>query len=146
MPRLLSENALHNQKSARPAAFAVIEQDGYELDNVVTRAAENPGSFFIPAYEERVSLVLGDYVKLVFILECHDQDGTFLQGERMWVEVNKIEKTEDNIFYTGELGNEPVCSSVIHLGAQIRFSPEHVACILVRRTDPRHPDYSPVKQ
>lgn len=114
-----------------------LDQDGWELESAVEKHEQNPAGFHIPSDEERSSLQIGDRVKLLFLFLAHDADGEYVQGERMWVTV--VAKTEQG--YEGQLEAKPVTSSVLKPGDAIPFTPDHVATILIRETDPRHPRY-----
>lgn len=77
-----------------------------------------PDTFWIPARQERESLVADDLVKLVFNLT----DGNQTQGERMWVLVTG----GDGKHYTGTLDNDPYCTDKIKAGLEVEFEPRHV--------------------
>lgn len=89
----------------------------WTVDNAEERAAEAPGSFFIPAAQLRASLREGDVVKLIFRLERDDGETAV---ERMWVEVRETDP------HVGLLRNVPRLEGVIDLGEEVRFGPEHV--------------------
>jgi len=120
-----------------------IEEDGWELENVVEANQYSPSTFHIPSEEERTNLRVGDRVKLIFLFPCEDDEEEFpvVQGERMWVTVREVDGTE----YQGELETAPTISDLLHVGDLIRFGPEHIASIMIRKTDQRHPEYQALK-
>jgi hypothetical protein len=115
-----------------------IHDDGRELESALEQHHQFPDRFQIPSEEERSNLQPGDMVQMVFLLLGQDETGSYIQGERMWVTVQKVTTTS----YTGVLESLPVTSDVLHPGDTVQFGPEHVASILIRKTDLRHPDYA----
>jgi hypothetical protein len=89
-----------------------IEEDGWELENVVEANQYSPTTFHIPSEEQRTNLRVGDRVKLIFLFPCEDEEEAFpvVQGERMWVTVREVGRTE----YQGELETAPTISDVLH--------------------------------
>jgi hypothetical protein len=85
------------------------------LGNAEERSAQHPTTFHIPSREERTSLNIGEYAKLIFD-----------DRERMWVCVTDI--VADG--YVGSLANDPVAVDMEH-GDEVRFRPEHIADILI---------------
>lgn len=115
-------------------AMPDLEQDGWELESAVEKQLLQPG-FHIPSAEERSHVQIGDRVKPLCVLLAHDADGEYVQGERLWVTV--VEAREQS--YVGQLESQPVTSTVLQPGDRIEFTPDHVATILIRTSDPRHP-------
>ncbi len=91
----------------------------------------------MPSYEERTKLKIGDMVKLLFLLVGEDETGPIVQRERMWVTVREVKGTG----YVGMLESLPRTSDVLAPEDLIVFEPEHVAAVLIRKADPRHPHY-----
>ena len=86
-----------------------------------------PDTFWIPPLEQRVNLKVGQAAKLVFEIECEDENGIFINSERMWVIVSEI----IGDFYIGILDNKPASfmpSDEVYLcfGAEIPFKVEHI--------------------
>lgn len=115
-----------------------LDDDGWELESAVERHRQSPSQFQIPSEEERAKLQPGDMAKLLFLLLGSDDTGKYVQCERMWVTVQETTTTG----YEGTLESLPVTSDVLHPGQTIQFRPEHVTSIMIRNTDPRHPDYA----
>ena len=93
----------------------------WTLASAESRAAEH-ASFKIPSRAEREGLRVGDFAKLIFI---ESVEGGPLHGERMWVEIARVEGTHYR--YRGLLRNTPVQIQDLDAGASIEFGPEHVA-------------------
>jgi len=115
-----------------------LDDDGWELESAVERHRGFPSRFQIPSEEERAKLQPGDMVKLLFLLLGTDETGQYVQCERMWVTVQETTTAG----YEGTLESPPATSDVLHPGQTIQFRPEHVASIMIRKTDPRHLDYT----
>ncbi len=94
---------------------------GWRLEDVVVRQRESPRSYPIPRAAERSGLIVGDLVKLVFLLETPGE----VEGERMWVEVDQV---VDGGF-VGRLANEPQFVP-LKLDDEVRFEPRHVASVV----------------
>ena len=88
--------------------------------------------FDIPSQQERTSLSLGSRVKLLFLILGRDEDGDFIQCERMWVTVVEVNEKR----YVGVLESLPAASDVLSPGDRIAFAPEHVATILMPSPQP----------
>ncbi len=89
----------------------------FTLIDGVERNAENPDTFEIPTLEERLAVQPGDYAKVGF--ECEDQD---LGGERMWVQVERIEDGQ----WIGTLANDPMVIPSLRFGDEVRFEAKHI--------------------
>ena len=85
-----------------------------QLTDVVVWERDKPGSYDLPPFEERVSLVPGDLAQLVF-------DGM----ERVWVKVSQASHTPGGTYYTGHVVSEPLAVPV-KAGDWVNFRPRHV--------------------
>lgn len=85
-----------------------------------------PDAFPIPSDQERQGLVVGDLVKLVFVLEAAPATGP--NAERMWVEV--LARRGDG--YEGRLTNRPTVIPDLDEGTRLEFDHRHVAGIALR--------------
>lgn len=90
----------------------------YTLKNCASMAKSHPDTFHIPSLQERKSLAVGSFAKLIFVTSDGD-------GERMWVQVTKSGAT-----YRGALDNDPVVISGLRRGAAVTFGPQHVCAIM----------------
>jgi hypothetical protein len=117
--------------------MATLDDDGWELDNAEELHSRNPNTFHIPSREERTTLEIGARVKLVFLFLIERNGRPLIQGERMWCMIQEV----SNGRYTGVLESVPATSRAIRTGARIEFGPEHIAAVLIPRSDPRHPDF-----
>ncbi len=84
-----------------------------KLENVETRASDNPETFLIPSRQQRERVRKGDQVKLCF-----------KPGERMWVEITHVKDAR----YTGILRSRPAVTQA-NPGDVVVFGPEHIAMI-----------------
>src|SRR4051794_8274673 len=112
-----------------------LERDGWELLSAEEQHLAAPASFHIPSIEERSTLGIGQQAKLLFLLAVPGKD--LVQCERMWVRVTEVTAQR----YSGVLESMPVTTGAIDLGAHVSFGPEHVAAVMIPKTDPRHPHY-----
>jgi hypothetical protein len=111
----------------------------WHLDDAELRAEQHEG-FHVPPREERERLVVGDYAKLIFLLDTpvEHPERLPLTGERMWVEVTKSwdltshSENEEHLVYEGELNSTPVAVDISEK-ALVRFRPEHI--IEIQRGD-----------
>jgi len=118
--------------------MAALEHDGWTLDNAERRRAEAPGTFHIPSQAERTSLRVGQMVQLLFLFLNEETDGSpIIECEKMWVTIREASGRG----YEGTLESLPVASTALAPEASIRFGPEHVSAVYIRKTDPRHPEY-----
>jgi hypothetical protein len=129
--------------------MATLDHDGWELVNVEERHAERPDRFHIPSHQERESLAVGARVQLHFAFRTVYQGRReeyrgrqVIQVERMWVTIREATGSH----YAGTLDSDPVTSRVLRPGDRIEFGPEHVATVLIPRSDPRHPDFGREQQ
>ena len=107
--------------------FATLEEDSWTLDDGEKLHRAHPDTFWIPSLQERESLRVGDLVKLRFLIVVVDDDGNEEEGgERMWVEVEKCHQ----VYYQGELTNQPACTDEVMLGMVVWFEPRHVIDIM----------------
>jgi hypothetical protein len=110
-----------------------LDEDGWELDNAEELHARYPAKFHIPSRQERASLQVGARVKLVFLLRTQWKGEPIIHGERMWCTIREVLGER----YVGMLDSDPATSQVLKPGDRIEFGPEHVATVLIPRTDPR---------
>jgi hypothetical protein len=115
-----------------------LEEDAWELASAEERHAQYPDSFSIPSREERESLKRGDWVQLLFLLRGEKKGKTFVQCEKMWVNIHEVRSGE----YRGNLESKPATSQVLRPGSNVTFEPQHVCTVMILKTDPRHPDYA----
>lgn len=113
------------------------ETDGWELDNAEEKNLTYPDQFEIPSLEERRSVKVGQKVKLLFLFQLEEEGRPVIQCERMWVRLVRVSVDR----YEGKLLNKPYTSKLLRVGSVITFGPEHIATVLIPKTDPRHPDY-----
>ena len=103
--------------------LASLEQDGWELDSGVARHEESPDSFWIPSESARSNLKRGQAAKLIFLVQRDGPDGEpIVEGERMWVMVLGKEGGQ----YRGFLDNIPVTTTLLEIGDEVCFGPEHI--------------------
>lgn len=104
--------------------LARYDTQGYFLENGEKLHIDNPETFWIPAFELRLSVQPGAIVKLIFnMLENDKTDETSI--ERMWVEVKSV----DNGLYVGRLDNDPYGNVSVKCGDEVVFGPEHIIAI-----------------
>ena len=116
-----------------------LDEHGWTLDNAEDRHAEAPDTFHIPSRDERESLTVGRRVQLLFLFVDDDRPSEFVNCEKMWVSINAVQ----NGRYTAILDNLPAISDRVAPGDTVAFGLENIGSILIPKTDPRHPDYSP---
>lgn len=109
--------------------LANFKEDYWELRNGEKCHQEHPDKFWIPELSDRKSLNRGDAAKLIFDIECEDDDGNItIIGERIYVIVSEIVGDK----YIGILDSQPACIDkdqegvYLRFGAEIPFSSEHV--------------------
>jgi hypothetical protein len=88
------------------------------IDDAELRHAQNPQSFEIPPLEQRKSLAVGDFAKVIFKMGDH--------GERMWLKITAV-KPEGG--YEGRLDNDPVIMP-IKCGDSFTIEPRHINNIM----------------
>ena len=114
------------------------EEHGWELESAEDRHAQAPDTFLIPGEEERTSLQVNQRVQLLFLFIVAAEDGTpEIQCEKMWVTIDAASGDT----YQGTLDNCPASSEAVSPGDVISFGPQHVASVLIPKTDPRHPEF-----
>jgi len=94
----------------------------YELLDGEKKNKENPDTFEIPSMEERLAVVPGSWVQLMFYEE--DADIT----ERMWVKVTEVSPELSSL--TGKLDNDPYRLTSISCDDEVEFERKHVIKIL----------------
>jgi hypothetical protein len=108
--------------------FPCIATDFWELRSAEEAHRRNPDTFWIPPEQERNSLSRGQAVKLIFDIECYEEDGSVaVQGERMWVIVSEAGEG----YFVGILDSSPASfdpsdDTYLCFGAEVPFRPEHV--------------------
>ncbi len=118
--------------------FPTFEEHGWELESAEERHAQAPDTFLIPDKEERGCLQVNQRVQLLFLFIVAAPDGTpEIQCEKMWVTISLASQGK----YQGTLNNRPASSGVVALGDVISFDSQHVASVLIPKTDPRHPEF-----
>ncbi len=96
-----------------------LEDDGWQLESAVLRAAEAPETFELPSESVRTRLVPGCAAKLMFALRTDNQPVV----ERMWVDITGYTDTG----YVGVLNNKPrTPNSPVELGDRVEFGPNHI--------------------
>lgn len=100
------------QRLAWAATGRIIHR--WHLSSGVKRNREHPRTFQIPDEQERLAVVPGMDVKLMFEMK----DG----GERMWVTVTEVKKR----YLVGTLSNLPVVVPRLLPGDKIKFKREHI--------------------
>ncbi len=106
-----------------------------QLLDVEAEHRTHPRTFSIPRRAVRESLVPGDLVKLVFIV---DPPAGRTEAERMWVQVVGASGSG----YVGRLDNDPDYLVGLKADDLLAFRPEHVAARWVDESDPSyiHPE------
>ena len=119
-----------------------LDIDGWELEDAEERHRAHPETFEIPSAEERASWTPGTLVKLLFLFLNEEDGKPIIDCERMWVRITE----RRNGGYVGQLESLPATSDVLPLGAIVEFGPQHIAVVMIPRTDPRHPEYTPAPE
>lgn len=96
----------------------------YTLATSEHRYAKPPHTFLIPTREERMTVQVGHYARLIFLLLPEDREGR-IDAESMWVEVTSA---TDGV-YKGTLANDSVYIP-IEDGDEVEFNHTHVISIL----------------
>ena len=86
-----------------------LHRNGWELESAEERHRADPDRFIIPSQYERASLVVGSRVKLFFLIPGRDDNGDYIQCERMWVTVIEV----NDGYYVGTLESRPATSAVL---------------------------------
>ena len=109
--------------------LANFKEDYWELRSGEKSHQEHPDTFWIPDLSDRKSLKRGDAAKLIFDIECEDENGKItIEGERIYVIVSEVVGDK----YIGILDSQPACIDkdqggvYLGFGVEIPFSPEHV--------------------
>jgi hypothetical protein len=105
---------------------SVAGQVSYVLEDGEVAHLASPATFEIPPLMTRHDLKPGQFVKLMFTIKT----ATITQTERMWVVVSRREGDH----YVGVLDNDPVTTTALRHGMDVRFEPRHVVQILVRKS------------
>ncbi|MEH6789006.1 hypothetical protein [Parasphingorhabdus sp.] len=98
--------------------------DGWFLRDSEATHAEAPDTFSIPSEQERQSLAVGDFAKLVFEIWVDDPEES-ASVERMWVIVSEVLENS----YIGILDNEPdgiEKNDDFWCGSEIPFGAKHI--------------------
>ena len=119
--------------------MATLDIDGWELESAEERQALAPDTFHIPSREERESLQSGQRVQLLFLMLVKDAVPEDIMCEKMWVTIDEV--TPDG--YCGTLDSIPASSDALVPGDVVKFNPQHISCVLIPKSDPRHPEYNP---
>ena len=90
------------------------------LDDAEEIQKEAKYTFYRPSQELITKLRIGNYVKLIFRLECDNDDTP--NAERMWVEIAKIR----NGLFEGRLDNDPVFIEDLKCGDLVKFESKHI--------------------
>ncbi|HEX6536076.1 MAG TPA: DUF2199 domain-containing protein [Gemmatimonadaceae bacterium] len=113
---------------------ATIPVDGWELESGVARSRTHRDLPWIPDSATRESVRVGEFAKLIFIIEAATETGEAeTHGERMWVEVDHVEGAGGDVRYAGVLTNSAHIPGVTRPGMRVWFGAEHV--IDVQRAD-----------
>jgi hypothetical protein len=108
------------------ARLAVLDLDGWELQDGEACHREAPTTFSIPSSQERHSLKSGDLVKLIFRIGLRNAEGHDTEKiERMWVIVGGVQA---GLFW-GILDNDPYCTHDMKSGMRVVFEPRNVIAI-----------------
>lgn len=102
------------------------EEIGFTLENVAERNKLDSRHFLKPADDKIKQLVVGDIVKLIFLISKELENGC--RAERMWVEIEKIDKDS----FVGILTNQPTFINTIQAGDTINFSKDNIATVIVK--------------
>jgi hypothetical protein len=109
--------------------LANFKEDYWELRIGEKSHSEHPKTFWIPELSDRQSLKRGDAAKLIFDIECEDENGNItIEGERIYVIVSEVLGNK----YIGILDSQPKCIDkdqdgvYLGFGVEIPFSSEHV--------------------
>ncbi|MBO9557758.1 MAG: hypothetical protein J7515_04115, partial [Caulobacter sp.] len=87
-------------------AHPSLDIHGWTLESGEQRNADTPETFWIPDRKDREALRLGHGVKLIFLIQVEEEDGSYsIDTERMWVVVTE----SFGGGYLGLLDNEPAC-------------------------------------
>jgi hypothetical protein len=105
----------------------------WTLEDIEEASRINPDTFFIPTESERNDRVVGDVVRLHFVLSNPAPGDP--RAERMWVEIVDIDLPGSR--YQGLLMNQPEYIKNLDAGDPVDFDPGHIARVLVKEGDPR---------
>lgn len=113
-----------------------LEIDGWELESALERHLQSPDTFEIPSSAELNNLQAGDMVKLLFLLAGEDDQGSYVQCERMWVTLLEVNSES----YVGQLESLPITSDILRPGSIVKFDQHHI-CSILKKSDKHHPSY-----
>lgn len=107
-------------------SYPSLEDDGFQLI-LVEQDNDLPLAAPLPPDEERLAVVPGDIVKLVFrYRDAYPRhDGKLIRAEHMWVQV--IEQLDGDLI--GELDSDPQHPSLLKSGHPVTFHPKHIIAI-----------------
>jgi hypothetical protein len=128
-----------NRAAVEGSLPPTLETNGWELESAEERHATAPATFVIPSREERETVSPGTMVKLLFLFNGQEGGRSVVDCERMWVTVLSTAQGQ----YSGRLESLPAGSTAVAPGQILTFGPEHIAGVLVPKTDSRHPDHRP---
>jgi hypothetical protein len=131
----MSASVLLAGSDGKNETMPTLDEDGWELESAEERNVQYP-HFQIPDREERANLGPGRRVKLLFLFLDHSAPTPLASCERMWVTITGVRDSQ----YVGVLESMPSTSEVLKEGDVVEFDPEHIAAIMIPKTDPRHPD------
>lgn len=95
----------------------------FYLENAIEKNIKFPRTFLIPDQEDIDKLVIGDLVKLIFVMEKTPKEGC--KDEKLWVEIISI---QDEVL-TGIISNEPSYLKSIKVDDEVTFKLENIADI-----------------
>lgn len=115
------------RKKEVDSIFSTIHGDGWELLDAIEENKVYPDTFILPEKESLDRLRGGDHVKLVFAFPVQNDQRKFeIQGERMWVQIDKIATDH----FQGRLISQPAYSDRLSPLDKIYFSREHIVAML----------------
>lgn len=85
---------------------------------------QHPETFYIRSEDERTTLQVGDFAKVVLGFERKPNGCT---GERPWIWIHHVSSVGGRIRYTGTIANVLTELESLREGDRVVFGPEHVA-------------------
>ena len=117
----------HRRTDRTPYNLVMTLERGWTLLSAEARRASHP-DFVLPPLDERMSVAVGQAVKLLFDIETKEGDRIVDRGvDRMWVIVRQ--RVEGR--YVGVLDSDPGRAENLLLrpGDEVEFGPEHITDI-----------------